>query len=62
MKDGRGGKWSSAALLNGYSDHGDNMAHEEYVTWQREAFRTLVTSMKQASPPLMSTRHEGEFP
>ena len=25
MKDGRGGKWSTASLINGYSDHGDKM-------------------------------------
>ena len=37
MKDGRGGKWSSAALLNGYAEHNDNMPHDEYVAWQREA-------------------------
>lgn len=36
MKDGRGGKWSKAALLNGYSHHNDCMPHEEYVKWQRE--------------------------
>ena len=34
MKDGRGGKWSSAALINGYIDHADNMPHEDYVEWQ----------------------------
>ncbi len=36
MKDGRGGKWSSAALLNGYSHHNDCMPHDQYVSWQRE--------------------------
>ena len=36
MKDGRGGKWSNGALLNGYADHGDNLPHDEYVKWQRE--------------------------
>lgn len=35
MKDGRGGKWSGAALLKGYSNHDDCMPHEEYVKWQR---------------------------
>lgn len=35
MKDGRGGKWSNAALMNGYADHGDSMPHDEYVEWQR---------------------------
>ncbi|MDD3014370.1 MAG: site-specific DNA-methyltransferase [Candidatus Gastranaerophilales bacterium] len=45
MKDGRGGKWSNAALLNGYKDHGDCMPHKEYVEWQRaclsEMFRLI---------------------
>jgi site-specific DNA-methyltransferase (adenine-specific) len=35
MKDGRGGKWSNAALINGYSHHDDAMPHDEYVAWQR---------------------------
>ncbi len=45
MKDGRGGKWSSAALIEGYANHSDEMPHEEYVAWQRaclaEMFRVL---------------------
>jgi modification methylase len=45
MKDGRGGKWSRAALLNGYSHYNDCMPHEEYVEWQvkclKEMFRVL---------------------
>lgn len=45
MKDGRGGKWSSAALLNGYANYNDCMPHDEYVKWQRncltEAMRIL---------------------
>lgn len=45
MKDGRGGKWSNAALINGYSHYNDNMPHHEYVTWQRaclsEMFRII---------------------
>lgn len=35
MKDGRGGKWSNAALINGYTDHADSMPHDKYVSWQR---------------------------
>lgn len=46
MKDGRGGKWSSAALINGYSDHGDNMPHEEYVAWQREALAEMFRVLR----------------
>jgi site-specific DNA-methyltransferase (adenine-specific) len=45
MKDGRGGKWSGAALLNGYANHDDCMPHDAYVKWQRaclnEAMRIL---------------------
>lgn len=45
MKDGRGGKWSGAALLNGYANHDDCMPHDKYVQWQRdfltEAMRIL---------------------
>ncbi len=45
MKDGRGGKWANARLINGYSHHNDCMPHEEYTHWQRaclsEMFRLL---------------------
>ena len=29
LKDGRGGKWSNAKLMNGYSNHNDNMSVED---------------------------------
>jgi modification methylase len=41
MKDGRGGKWSSAALINGYANHADDMPHQEYVAWQRECLTEM---------------------
>ena len=45
MKDGRGGKWKNAQLMNGYSNHDDCMPHDKYVSWQRdcltEAFRLI---------------------
>lgn len=41
MKDGRGGKWSNAALINGYSHYNDNMPHEEYTKWQRECLAEM---------------------
>jgi|SRR5579862_7038840 len=47
MKDGRGGKWSNAALLNGYEDHGDNMPHDEYVAWQRECLTEMLRVTKE---------------
>jgi site-specific DNA-methyltransferase (adenine-specific) len=46
MKDGRGGKWSSAALLDGYSDHSDNMPHDEYVSWQRDCLSEMYRLLK----------------
>ncbi|MCB0539568.1 MAG: site-specific DNA-methyltransferase [Candidatus Riesia sp.] len=46
MKDGRGGKWKNAALVNGYSHHNDNMPHEEYVTWQRACLAEMLRVIK----------------
>ena len=42
MKDGRGGKWAGAALVNGYSHHNDNMPHKEYVAWQRACLTEML--------------------
>ncbi len=42
MKDGRGGKWKNAALVNGYSHHNDNMPHEEYAAWQRKCLAEML--------------------
>ena len=41
MKDGRGGKWSNAALINGYDNHEDTMPHKEYVAWQRKCLKEM---------------------
>ncbi|SLM27395.1 DNA methylase N-4/N-6 domain protein [Desulfamplus magnetovallimortis] len=42
MKNGRGGKWSNAALIKGYSHYDDNMPHQEYVKWQRECLKEML--------------------
>ena len=42
MKDGRGGKWSGAALIKGYSTYDDNMPYEEYITWQRDCLSEML--------------------
>ena len=47
MKDGRGGKWKNAELLNGYSHHNDCMPHDEYVAWQRECLTEMYRLIKQ---------------
>ncbi|MBW8351822.1 site-specific DNA-methyltransferase [Bacillus sp. IITD106] len=46
MKDGRGGKWSNAALINGYSTHDDSMPHDQYVAWQRECLGEMLRLIK----------------
>ena len=42
MKDGRGGKWSNAALVDGYSHYNDNIPHEEYAEWQRQCLVEML--------------------
>lgn len=46
MKDGRGGKWSNAALINGYSNYDDCMPHEEYSQWQRACLTEMMRLIK----------------
>lgn len=47
MKDGRGGKWSNAALINGYSTYDDNMPHDKYVAWQRKCLDEMMRLIKE---------------
>ena len=42
MKDGRGGKWANAALVDGYDGHEDQMPYDEYVEWQRECLSAML--------------------
>ncbi len=42
LKDGRGGKWPNAALLNGYANHDDDMPYDEYVNWQRSCLTEMT--------------------
>lgn len=46
MKDGRGGKWSNAALINGYSNYNDNMPYDEYCEWQRNCLSEMLRLLK----------------
>lgn len=46
MKDGRGGKWANASLLNGYSNHNDCMPHNEYTKWQRDSLSEMFRLLK----------------
>ena len=47
MKDGRGGKWANAALVNGYHNHNDCMPHEDYVKWQRACLTEMIRVLKE---------------
>ena len=42
MKDGRGGKWKNAELMNGYAGYDDNLPHADYVAWQRECLTEML--------------------
>lgn len=46
MKCGKGGKWSNAALINGYADYDDCMPHQLYVNWQRDCLTQMMRVLK----------------
>ena len=46
MKDGRGGKWKNAELVNGYSHHDDCMPHDEYAQWQYECLTEMYRLLR----------------
>lgn len=46
MKDGRGGKWSNAALIHGYNTYNDNMPYDEYIAWQRDCLSEMYRLIK----------------
>lgn len=46
LKDGRGGKWANAALIQGYDGYDDNMPYDQYVRWQRTALKQMMRLIK----------------
>lgn len=46
LKNGSGGKWPQAALLNGYKNHADDMPYPEYVTWQRKCLDAMMRVLR----------------
>lgn len=46
MKDGRGGKWESAKLIEGYDGHEDAMPHPLYVEWQRKCLTAMMRVLR----------------
>jgi len=47
MKNGNGGKWKNAKLMEGYESHDDNMPHEEYVEWQRNCLTAMMRVLRE---------------
>lgn len=47
MKDGRGGKWANASLMNGYVAHDDCMPHGQYVEWQKRCLTEMMRVLKE---------------
>ena len=46
MKNGSGGKWENAQLINGYDTHDDEMPHEKYVAWQRKCLTAMMRVLR----------------
>jgi len=46
MKNGNGGKWPKASLIEGYHGHDDCMPHDEYVRWQRDCLSEMLRLLK----------------
>ena len=46
LKDGRGGKWKNASLVEGYDTHEDKLPHDEYVEWQKACLSEMVRVLR----------------
>jgi site-specific DNA-methyltransferase (adenine-specific) len=46
LKNGSGGKWPKAALIQGYKDHSDDMPYPEYVAWQRKCLEAMMRVLR----------------
>ena len=46
LRNGSGGKWPTAKLLEGYDEYDDTMPYPEYVEWQRECLTAMMRVLK----------------
>ncbi|MEQ1689265.1 MAG: site-specific DNA-methyltransferase [Sphingopyxis sp.] len=46
LKDGRGGKWKNAALIDAYDSYDDALNHDDYVAWQRECLSEMMRLLR----------------
>lgn len=47
LKNGSGGKWANARLMQGYANYDDCMPHEEYAEWQRNCLTEMLRLTKE---------------
>ena len=47
LKNGSGGKWPKAGLIEGYAAHDDAMPHDEYVAWQRDCLAAMMRVLRE---------------
>ena len=75
MKNGSGGKWSNAKLLEGYDTTTDDLPHDVYVEWQKNALTAMMRLLPEngaifynhkwrVQGGLLQNRHDivGDFP
>lgn len=48
LKNGSGGKWPQAALIEGYASHDDAMPHDAYVAWQRSCLSAMMRVLTES--------------
>lgn len=46
MKNGSGGKWQNARLINGYATYNDCMPYDKYVNWQRKCLSEMLRLLR----------------
>jgi site-specific DNA-methyltransferase (adenine-specific) len=46
MRNGSGGLWKNAALLDGYTTSSDDMPYPKYVAWQRKCLTAMMRLLK----------------
>jgi modification methylase len=46
LRNGSGGKWPNAKLIQGYDVYDDTMPHEVYVEWQRVCLANMMRVLK----------------
>lgn len=47
LRNGSGGKWPNAALIDGYDQHDDAMPHDQYVAWQRDCLAAMMRVLRE---------------